>query len=217
MTGLSGPAQSVEWFGDRAVAVLLRAPDTRQGVVEALQQALPGRLVRAGMESVLVEDRVPDASLLGDVRQALAGVAANTTAATSDHPEVIIRVRYDGDDLVEAAATLGLGIVGLVAAHTEQRWTVAMMGFAPGFGYLIPDGARSVDWSRLPRRDQPRARVPAGSVAVAAGMSAVYPEAMPGGWHLIGRTAARLFDPMDESSPTLFHPGDRVRFVEEPR
>ena len=217
MTGPSGPVQSVGWFGDRAIAVILEAPDNRQAVVEALQQALPGRLVRAGMETVLVEGLAPDASLLADVQQALAGLADGPAASTSAPTEVIIRVRYDGDDLAAVAAILGVGIDGLIAAHAEQRWTVAMMGFAPGFGYLIPVGAWSVDWSGLPRRDQPRTQVPAGSVAVAAGMSAVYPEAMPGGWHLIGRTTARLFDPMDEASPTLLHPGDSVRFVEESR
>jgi len=90
-----------------------------------------------------------------------------------------------------------------------------MMGFAPGFGYLIPDGRSLVDWSKLARRSDPRAEVPAGSVAIAAGMSAVYPANMPGGWHLIGQTAALVFD-VDRSPPALLAPGDVVTFRSEP-
>ncbi len=88
-----------------------------------------------------------------------------------------------------------------------------MMGFAAGFGYLVPTGPSLLDWSAVARRDRPRDRVPAGSVALAAGMSAVYPEAMPGGWHLIGQTSVRMFDATDAGSPSLLHPGDLVRFI----
>ena len=92
-----------------------------------------------------------------------------------------------------------------------------MMGFAPGFGYLIPIGAPLLRWDALDRRDRPRAQVPLGSVALAAGMSAVYPEPMPGGWHLIGTTTTRLFDAADLHAPTLLQPDDVVRFLEERR
>jgi inhibitor of KinA len=85
-----------------------------------------------------------------------------------------------------------------------------MMGFVAGFGYLWPLDERL----RLPRRDTPRTRVPAGSVAIAGQQTAVYPTETPGGWHLIGRTDVRLYDP-SRAEPFLFETGRRVRF--EPR
>jgi allophanate hydrolase subunit 1 len=88
-----------------------------------------------------------------------------------------------------------------------------MMGFAAGFGYRVPEGPWLLDWSSVARRDRPRDRVPAGSVALAAGMSAVYPEEMPGGWQLLGHTSARLFDAANASSPSLLRPSDTVRFI----
>ena len=77
----------------------------------------------------------------------------------------------------------------------------------------MPDGRSLLDWSSVSRRDRPRDRVPAGSVALAAGMSAVYPEEMPGGWQLLGRTPARMFDAAHESAPSLLRHSDTVRFV----
>ena len=127
-----------------------------------------------------------------------------------------IHVDYSGADLAEVAGLLSCGVDEVVSAHQEQAWSVAMMGFAAGFGYLVPIGRPLLDWSSVPRRDRPRDRVPPGSVALAAGMSAVYPEAMPGGWQLLGSTAARLFDAGADASPTLLHPGDVVRFVGGP-
>jgi KipI family sensor histidine kinase inhibitor len=95
----------------------------------------------------------------------------------------------------------------VVELHTEAEYTVAFTGFAPGFGYLtgLPEPLRQ---SRL---DSARTRVPAGSVAVAGEFAGVYPRASPGGWRLLGRTDAVLFDPRAER-PALLAPGDRVRF-----
>ena len=82
-----------------------------------------------------------------------------------------------------------------------------MLGFAPGFPYMGDLPPAMV----LPRRTDPRTRVPAGSIAIAAGMTAIYPVESPGGWHLIGATPIRLFDSR-RSRPALFKPGDAVRF-----
>jgi len=123
--------------------------------------------------------------------------------------EVEIPVDYDGEDLADVARLTGLGERGVVDAHTSREWTVAFCGFAPGFGYLV-DGD---DRLRVPRRDTPRARVPAGSVALAGGFAAVYPRESPGGWQLIGRTSLRLWD-VERDPPALLVPGRRVRFVE---
>ena len=120
---------------------------------------------------------------------------------------------YDGPDLFPTATFFGISDTELVQAHTSQRWRVALMGFAPGFGYLEPIEAPVLPWSSLPRRTTPRAMVPAGSVALAAGMSAIYPTSSPGGWHLIGTSRCTLFDPDNDSRPTQLVPGATVRFA----
>ena len=117
-------------------------------------------------------------------------------------------VAYDGEDLGDVAAHLGVDPAEVVRRHTGTEWTVAFSGFAPGFGYLTPaDGS----WD-LPRRDSPRTRVPAGSVAVAGGFTGVYPQASPGGWQLLGRTDVAVFD-LSRDPAALLRPGVRVRFV----
>jgi KipI family sensor histidine kinase inhibitor len=106
------------------------------------------------------------------------------------------------------AATLGLAPAEVVALLVAAPLRVMMIGFAPGYPYLGPLPAAL----QLPRRATPRQRVPAGSVAIAAGLAGIYPAALPGGWHLVGRTDARLFDPQADP-PALLAPGDYVQFV----
>ncbi len=124
---------------------------------------------------------------------------------------VEITVRYghaDGPDLAAVAQACRLTEDEVIRAHCSADYVVAFVGFQPGFAYLEGLDARL----HLPRRAQPRTRVPAGSVAIAGSHSAVYPLESPGGWHLIGRTALRMFDPARDPI-TLLNPGDRVRFV----
>ena len=122
-----------------------------------------------------------------------------------------IEVRYggaDGPDLVTLANTHGLDPHEFVARHCAPTYQVAMLGFAPGFPYLL-----GLDASlHSPRRSTPRVRVPAGSVAIGGSQTGIYPSELPGGWHLIGRTQIRLFDAA-RNPPCLLKPGDRVRFV----
>ncbi len=113
-----------------------------------------------------------------------------------------------GEDLAELARACGLAPEEVVAIHSATVYTVYMLGFAPGFAYLGPLDARL----SLPRRDTPRTRVPAGSVAVANAFTAVYPAELPGGWHLIGRTPLTLFD-LGRDPPARLAAGNRVRFV----
>ena len=101
-----------------------------------------------------------------------------------------IPVRYDGQDLDEVAQLLGVDADELVARHQAATWTVAFTGFAPGFGYLVGDDPLF----DVPRRPSPRTRIPAGSVALAGRFSGVYPKESPGGWQLIGRTDAAMWD-----------------------
>lgn len=121
-----------------------------------------------------------------------------------------IAVRYGGDDgpdLGAVADALGVTAADVVDMHAGTEVEVLFLGFAPGFAYLgmLPKGLE------LPRRATPRTRVAAGSVAIAGPMTAIYPHASPGGWHVLGRTDRRLFDP-SASPPALLRPGDRVRF-----
>ena len=129
-------------------------------------------------------------------------------ADDADRPEVVIPVRYDGADLAAVAASVGWSVDAVVAAHSGAGYVAAFCGFSPGFAYLagLPEALH------LPRRPSPRTRVPAGSVAIASGYSAVYPRESPGGWHLLGTTTAILFDP-DAAEPALLRPGTRVRFT----
>lgn len=134
--------------------------------------------------------------------------ARPTAAGRADAGEVEVPVTYDGADLDEVGQLTGLGRDGVVAAHSGQRWTVAFTGFAPGFGYLV--GAD--DRLHVPRRVEPRTRVPAGSVGLAGRFSGVYPRESPGGWQLIGRTDLAVWD-LDREPPALLRPGVRVRFT----
>jgi KipI family sensor histidine kinase inhibitor len=118
-----------------------------------------------------------------------------------------IPVRYDGPDLDFISTSTGLSVEEVVARHSGQRYTVDLLGFVPGFGYLGElDPAL-----HLPRREQPRPRVAAGSVAIAAAQTAIYPLDTPGGWHIIGFTSTVMFDPA-RNPPALLAPGDTVQF-----
>ena len=137
-----------------------------------------------------------------------AGAAeAGSPARPSSGAPLVIPVRYDGPDLDEVAGRSGLSRDEVIQRHTAPEYRVYLLGFAPGFAYLGDLDPALV----LPRRAEPRTRVPAGSVAIAGAQTAVYPLATPGGWHLIGSTSLAMFDPARQP-PVLLRPGDRVRF-----
>jgi KipI family sensor histidine kinase inhibitor len=120
-------------------------------------------------------------------------------------------VVYGGDagpDLDALAHRRGVTAREVIDLHCGHEYIVFMLGFAPGFPYLgiLPTALHT------PRLSSPRTRVPAGSVAIADELTAVYPLATPGGWHLIGRTPQRLYDPQ-ATDPIRCRPGDRVRFT----
>ncbi len=125
--------------------------------------------------------------------------------------EVVIPVIYggvEGPDLQEVARHTGKSVSEVIAEHSAAIYTVAALGFSPGFPYLsgLPESLQ------MPRRKTPRNRVASGSVAIAGAQAGIYPNASPAGWHVLGRTNVPLFNPY-ASSPTLLKPGDRVRFV----
>lgn len=136
--------------------------------------------------------------------------ALTLPAAETAGPAELVEIpaHYDGPDLAEVATLTGLSEDELVRRHGATEWTVAFCGFAPGFAYLT-GGDPAL---RVPRRTTPRTAVPAGSVGLADEFSGVYPRRMPGGWQLIGRTDAVLWD-SDRDPPALLPPRTRVRFV----
>ena len=143
------------------------------------------------------------------VREVLSELRAMKTPESEIHSDLVeIPVRYDGIDLADVAAACSLSVQTIVALHSGAEYRVSFCGFTPGFAYLtgLPRELR------LARRSSPRPRVAAGSVAIAAEYSAVYPRESPGGWHLIGTTTASMWD-LRRDPPALLQPGTRVRFV----
>ncbi len=154
--------------------------------------------------SVLV--RLRPGTTLEDVE----GIAA---AVPDELPTVIgrdveIPTRYDGADLDLVAEATGLTVDEVIALHSGTVYRAAFAGFAPGYVYCTGLDPRL----HLPRRPTPRTTVPAGSVAIADVYTAVYPQASPGGWHLLGTTHLELFA-LSRPEPTLIRPGDRVHFT----
>lgn len=113
-----------------------------------------------------------------------------------------------GPDLEESAQRSAMNVEQFVEAHAAADYTVALVGFVPGFPYLAGLPSQLAQ----PRRDDPRSRVPAGTVAIGGGQTGIYPLEVPGGWQLIGRTPLRLFDAARQE-PALLRAGDRIRFV----
>lgn len=170
-----------------------------------LEQPLPGQVdVLAAAETVMVKADSPAAARRMAARLLELDLAVQSHAVGK---LVTVDTVYDGEDLAEVGRLTGLGAEGVVAVHTGQVWTVAFGGFAPGFGYMVGENQAL----EVPRRSSPRTAVPAGSVALAGNYSAVYPRKSPGGWQLIGRTAARMWD-LGREQPALAAPGDRVQF-----
>ena len=196
------------WVGERGLHLATGAATL--AVYEALKTAS-----FAEVEDVILAD---DSILLVFRRglvasDALAAALAAPSSPATEAGGVLheLRVEYGGaagPDLADAAARAGLHPDDYINSHTAAEYRVAFLGFQPGFPYLrgLPPALQS------PRRATPRTRVAAGSIAVGGAYTGIYPADGPGGWQLIGRTDARLFDPMREP-PCLLMPGDRVRFI----
>ncbi len=193
--------------GDRALLVELPELSEVLSVQAQLQdRPVEGQVdVVAAARTVLVT--VEDARHVDGLATRLRSIDPSVPAEQED-TLVTVKVEYHGADLAEVAARTGLSADAVVAAHTATLWIAAFGGFAPGFAYLTGGDPRL----EVPRRDSPRTSVPAGSVALAGTFSAVYPRESPGGWQLIGRTNAILWD-THRAEPALIKPGNRVQFV----
>jgi KipI family sensor histidine kinase inhibitor len=193
--------------GDRAllceVADLDTAHRLRAAVVDAAYDDVIDVVPGWRTVLVVVGDEHNDLDALADDLRALP-LAASEEARVTTH---VIPVRYDGPDLEAVAQHTGVSVDEAVARHAAATYTVAFLGFQPGFPYLAGLDASLT----TPRKETPRTRVPAGSVGIADDVTGIYPQDSPGGWQLLGRTDVTLFDPRAKS-PALLAPGDRVRF-----
>jgi KipI family sensor histidine kinase inhibitor len=195
--------------GDRALlAEVADAGERRRLDATLRRHPLPGSVEHVpGARTVLVVARAPND--LPSLAAALRELVLDPDEAPDGSDDLVVEVRYDGPDLQDVATSVGISPDDVVERHTTQLWTVEFAGFAPGFGYLTgAEGGLDV-----PRRASPRTRIPAGSVGLAGPYSGIYPRASPGGWQLIGRSDAPLWD-ADRDPPALLTPGRRVRFVE---
>lgn len=213
MTDRGGFGVRILRAGDRALLVAPQSRDDLDGLVDRLRGAtvagMEDFLPAAATVLVTLEAGADAAAVERELRQlfdapTLAGPRVEDVA-----DELTIPVRYDGADLGDVARLLELSVDEVIARHTGTVWRCRFVGFTAGFGYLeSPEAGLSV-----PRRPQSRTAVPAGSVALADGYSAVYPRRAPGGWQLIGSTDVPMWS-LDRPRPALLAPGTGVRFVD---
>jgi KipI family sensor histidine kinase inhibitor len=195
--------------GERALLVEVGELETVHRLHAALRELDPPGVVELvpGYRTLLVVADPDRAQLLDELAARLPALELPPAEAVAGEP-VEIPVTYDGEDLEEVAGLTGLDADEVVRRHTGSEYTVAFLGFSPGFPYLVGlDPALEV-----PRRDTPRTSIPAGSVGLAGTQTGIYPTASPGGWQLIGRTDVTLFDP-GHDPPALLAPGGRLRFT----
>ncbi|HEX7172124.1 MAG TPA: allophanate hydrolase subunit 1 [Candidatus Limnocylindria bacterium] len=192
-------------FGEGAFLVGVDGPEAAQGLRRALvAEPIDGVIgLVPGRYSLLVEFD----ALIADATALEAELASRSPMPDAASRLRRIPVVYDGPDLADVAALVGLSEAELIEAHATGEHRVLFVGFAPGFAYIggLPEG-----W-RIPRLATPRTRTAAGSVAVADGMTGIYPADLPGGWRVIGRTPVTLFDPR-RTPPVHLEAGDQVRF-----
>ncbi|HEY7324114.1 MAG TPA: urea amidolyase family protein [Streptosporangiaceae bacterium] len=211
-----GPTPRIRQAGDAALLLDVTDTDDQEGngparfAAAIRAAALPGVTdVVPAARTVLVTVE-PGSWELDDLAGQLreVGRAPAPPLPASDQPDLVIPAVYDGPDLEEVAALTKLSETEVIARHARSRYRVGWLGFSPGFGYLT---GLHPSLAAVPRLATPRVFVPAGSVAVAGGLAAVYPAASPGGWRLLGRTNVLLWDP-GRDPPALLAPGRHVRF-----
>lgn len=206
---MSSPTR-IRDYGDRALLLECGSTDEVLAASAAIRDArLSGVLdIVPAARTVLVTLAQP--AQQAAARQRLAGLAIAPSpggAPPDDGVDLVIDVVYDGADLADVANHTGLTVSAVIDAHVGTPWRVGFGGFAPGFAYLVGGDPRLA----VPRRAEPRTKVPAGSVGLAGEFSGVYPRESPGGWQLIGHTDAVLWD-SGRTPPALLRPGMWVRF-----
>jgi KipI family sensor histidine kinase inhibitor len=195
--------------GERGLLVEVEDLETVHRLHAALRELDPPGVVELvpGYRTVLIVADPGQAEALDELAARLPHLELPPAESVAGET-VEIPVSYDGEDLPEVAGLTGLEPEEVVRRHTAPEYTVAFLGFSPGFPYLVGlDPALQV-----PRRDTPRTSIPAGSVGLAGNQTGIYPTASPGGWQLIGHTDVTLFDPARDP-PALLAPGTHLRFT----
>ena len=198
---------NIRFWGDSALLVEVQDFHAAQRLREMLlARAFTGiRELVPGYRSLLIEADPLTADLAGIARR-LPQLTQQSMFLPAPRQQEI-EVHYDGEDLEAVARATGLAVQEVIRRHAAAHYTVAFLGFAPGFPYLVGLDAAL----RVPRLKTPRTHVPAGAVAIAGEFTGIYPQATPGGWRLLGHTDACLFNPA-LALPALLAPGDQVRF-----
>lgn len=214
---MAEPALEIEALGDRAILVRFAERidvglnQRVHAAAAALRQWPEFCDVVPAYASValhLVPGIWLDASLVQRLRDRLCTVSADVREGPTARPPITLAVCFDGADIGTVAAAHRLPVAALRERLCGAEYQVAMLGFLPGFPYLLGlDPALA-----LPRRTQPRTSVPANTLALGGAQLGIYPCASPGGWHLLGRLSTRLFDP-ERAAPALLAAGDRVRLL----
>jgi len=190
-------------FSDEAQRRLLSLSDTLRGR-NGVSEVVPG------MNNLLIEID-PEVIGIDEADALLRRLWQDAAPAGEPGKTVEIPVVYGGaaaEDIEDWAAHAGLTVRAAIDRHAAGRYSVAAVGAMPGFGYLSGLDPKLA----MPRRKVPRGRVAEGAVIIGGAQAGVMPTTAPSGWHIIGHTSVKLFDPMAEA-PCLFLPGDRVRFV----
>ncbi|MDT8427628.1 MAG: 5-oxoprolinase subunit PxpB [Pseudomonadales bacterium] len=178
----------------------LRESSTLSAHIEELVPGMGNLMIRCQTADTLVE-----------LQTLISALWARTDTSAPPGRLHEIAVKYNdlhGPDLTELAGLMAMSQEEFIHLHGSREYQVYCLGFQAGFAYMGDIDERL----RFPRRDTPRTRVPSGSVAIAGQLTGIYPAESPGGWHIIGHTDTCLFD-INRTEPTLFQPGDRVRFV----
>ena len=224
---MSSPARIVRIGEDALLCTLTSPDDTAPGLaaqqrlwqlcarLETEREALSLLEIVPGMGNLLLRWSVPEGAPCpyAALKKHLGTLWQETPQGDIAGRTVEIPVRYGGDvgpDLSDVARHGGLSPDEVIHLHTHAIYRVFCLGFQPGFAYLGGLDPRL----HTPRRDTPRLDIPAGSVAIGGSQTGIYPLSTPGGWHIIGSTSVRLFDPM-ATPAALLQPGDTVRFVDE--
>lgn len=203
----AGDTALVVEFGDRADRTMSDAVLQLSGRVRHAQ--LTGVIETVPTFRSLLVNYDPTATCGADLIEALQALVDASNEETARGRLWHVPACYEREcapDLDDVAARTGLSSEEVVRLHSQTQFHVYMIGFAPGFPYMGDLDPRL----SLPRRVDPRVRVPPGSIAIASTLSAIYPIESPGGWHLIGRTPIRFFN-LDSERPSMLSPGDAVR------
>lgn len=205
----AGDTALVVEFGHEIAADISQLVLSYSDQIDAL--ALPGIVETVPTFRSLMVHYDPDVVSNDELAAQIAGLSPAPSSQQATGRLWHIPVCYDealGLDLAQVASDLGLSPKQLVELHTSQAYHVFMLGFLPGQPYLgeLPPALR------LPRRQTPRLKIPAGSVAIATSLTCIFPAQTPCGWHVLGRTPVAMWN-MQESGRPLMEPGDRVQFA----